>query len=76
LWGERGQRTGELVATAGDVVGSVRVLDHDQRDIGGDARGGLGGDDSRDLDPPLGDQVSGVLAGAGQSASDELRVQA
>ena len=59
---EDGQRARELVTAARDVLLTVGVLAHHDRDVGGDAGGGLGRHRAGDLDPPVRDQLAGVLA--------------
>src|SRR5690606_33632449 len=66
---------GQLVTTPGDVVRSLGVLAHDQRDVRGDPGGRLGGGRAGDRDPPGGDQLGGVLARTSQLPSDQLCVE-
>ncbi len=62
-----------LCPPRGDEVGdAVHLGDHD-RHVGGDPGRRLRGHRARDLHPALGDQLRGVLAGAGQAATDQLR---
>ena len=70
------QRPGELVSAAAGVPGVVEVVRDDDGHRGVDLGRRLGGETTGDAHPSGGDQLSGLLAGTGQTTPDEFRVQA